>query len=238
MSSPSFQTARLGIGSHDRPGAVVCVMELASMIAGERFSDRPVSVCPVIGAILRVYNDGLDDQRRADLYRYAAEAVGTRGDFRLQLRRAQAAISWARGRYQARGPLARGPRPRSVPAPDWGPDQIATYVVGALGRRRRAGGWSATDHAEALALIDELIELGYRTPDLASDLAPAPPALASGLAPAPAVDPVLASDLAPAPAVDPAPAFFAALRERLAGEFVEQVPEPVEYGCRGAELVV
>ena len=30
----------------------MCVMELASMLAGERFGDRPVSVCPVIGAFL------------------------------------------------------------------------------------------------------------------------------------------------------------------------------------------
>jgi hypothetical protein len=134
----SFQTARLGVGSHDGPGAVVCVMELASMIAGERFSDRPVSVCPVIGAILRAYNDGLDDHRRADLYRYAAEAVGTRGDFLLQLRRAKVAISWARAGYQARRRMARS---RRAPAPDWGPDQIAAYVIGALGRRRRSGGW-------------------------------------------------------------------------------------------------
>jgi hypothetical protein len=185
----SFQTARLGTGSHERPGAVVCVMELASMIAGERFSDRPVSVCPVIGSILRAYNDGLDDQRRADLYRYAAEAVGTRGDFLLQLRRAQVAISWARARYQSRRWLARGSRSRPVPAPDWGPDQIAAYMVGALGRRRRGRGWSATDHTEVLALIDELIELGY----------------------------------------EPSP---------LAGEFVEQFAEPVQYRCRDAELVV
>jgi hypothetical protein len=67
-------------------------MELASMLAGERFSDRPASVCPVIGAILRAYNDGLDDQRRNDVYRYAAEAVGTRGDFSLARRRAEASL--------------------------------------------------------------------------------------------------------------------------------------------------
>ncbi len=212
------------------------------MIAGERFSDRPVSVCPVIGAILRAYNDRLDDQRRSDLYRYAAEAVGTRGDFLLQLRRAEAAISWAQTRYQTRSRLARGRRSRAIPAPDWGPDQIAAYVIGALGRRQRGGGWSATDHAEALAMIDELIELGYRTPDPARELAHAreldgAPTVPD-LAPAAIVDPAPTSDLAPAAMVDPAPAFFADLLERLAGKFVEQVAEPVEYGCREAELVV
>jgi hypothetical protein len=155
----SFQTVRLGVGRHDKPGAVVCVMELASMIAGERFTDRPSSVCPVLGSILRSYNDNLDDQRRSDLYRYAAEAVGTRGDFSLQLRRAELAIDWARTRYARRG-LGRRGRARRAPAPDWGPDQIASYVVGSLGHRNRAGGWSEETHEHLLALIDTLIAVG------------------------------------------------------------------------------
>src|SRR2546429_474849 len=32
--SPSYQTARLGPGRHKAPGAVVCVMELASYVLG------------------------------------------------------------------------------------------------------------------------------------------------------------------------------------------------------------
>jgi hypothetical protein len=156
--SPSFQTARLGIGRHDRPGAVVCVMELASMIAGERFTDRPSSVCPIIGSILRIYNDNLDDGRRADLYRYAAEAVGTRGDFQLQLKRAALAIGWARDRYMQRGRIWS--RPPRAPAPDWGPDQIAVFVLGSLGRRSRNGGWPDAVHSQLLLLLDTLVETG------------------------------------------------------------------------------
>jgi hypothetical protein len=76
----SHQTIRLSSGRHRRPEDGVCVMELASMLAGERFSDHPRSVCPVIGAFLRSYNDQVDDERRQDLYEYAAEAVGTRSD--------------------------------------------------------------------------------------------------------------------------------------------------------------
>lgn len=51
----SHQNTRLAVGRHDRPGPEVCVMELASMLAGERFSDRPGSVCPVVGALLRAH---------------------------------------------------------------------------------------------------------------------------------------------------------------------------------------
>ena len=159
----SFQTARLGVGRHDRPGAIVCVMELASMIAGERFTDRPSSVCPIIGSILRMYNDNLDDGRRGDLYRYAAEAVGTRGDYKLQLDRAEVAIGWARARYQRR----RWHRTPREPAPDWGPDQIARYGTGSLGRRNRSGGWSDEVHALLLLLLDTLVEIGleWRVPE-------------------------------------------------------------------------
>src|SRR5580704_14580733 len=98
----SHQSVRLGPGRHPRPGKVVCVMELASMLAGERFGDRPLSVCPVIGAILRTYNDNVDDRRRQDLYRFAADAVDTRRDYRVQRRRADAALDWARARYESR----------------------------------------------------------------------------------------------------------------------------------------
>jgi hypothetical protein len=141
----SHQTVRLGAGRHLRPGSTVCVMELASMLAGERFGDRPVSVCPVIGAILRVYNDNIDDRRRQDLYRFAADAVDTRRDYRVQRLRADTALNWAAARHDSllAPPDPEGPR-----------DEIAAYVVGALDRR------SDGDHTALIALLDQLIELG------------------------------------------------------------------------------
>jgi hypothetical protein len=53
-------------------------MELASMLAGERFTDHPRSVDPVLAAFLREYNDRTDDRRRQDLYALASAVVGTR----------------------------------------------------------------------------------------------------------------------------------------------------------------
>ena len=77
MSDVSHQVVRLGRVKHSSPDQGACVMELASMLAGERFGDRPRAVCPVIGAFPRTYNDALDDDRRQDLYRYAADSVGS-----------------------------------------------------------------------------------------------------------------------------------------------------------------
>lgn len=64
-------------------------MELASMLAGEAFSDHPRSVCPVIGAFLRTYNDSIDDERRQALYPYASKVVGSRGPEELIRARTQ-----------------------------------------------------------------------------------------------------------------------------------------------------
>lgn len=77
--SPSHQTVRLSVGRHHTPAEGMCVMELASVLAGERFSDHPSCVCPIVGALLRGLNDHLpDDLRQRMLARWAAEAVGTR----------------------------------------------------------------------------------------------------------------------------------------------------------------
>src|SRR3954449_1551139 len=77
MTAASHQTVRLARGRHASRQAGVCVMELASMLAHEPFSDRARSISPTIGAFLRTYNDGLDDDRRQDLYPVAAAIVGS-----------------------------------------------------------------------------------------------------------------------------------------------------------------
>lgn len=161
----THQTVRLGPGRHPRPGKVVCVMELASMLAGERFTDRPASVCPTIGSILRAYNDNIDAGRRQDLYRFASEAVRTRGDRGLQRRRAEAALNWARARYEEAGAFGKL---RTAPHANAGPDEIAFYVIGSVLRRRTR--WALktqlTDagHDAMLRLVDQLIEMGKSRP--------------------------------------------------------------------------
>jgi hypothetical protein len=69
-------------------------MEVASMLAGEPFTDEPRCVCPVIAEFLRTYNDQVDDVRRRDLLPYASLAVDTRADGRTERRRANACLDW------------------------------------------------------------------------------------------------------------------------------------------------
>jgi hypothetical protein len=158
MSHVTHQTIKLTKGRHNSPREGACVMELASMLAGEPFSDHPVSVCPVIASCLRAYNDWIDDDRRQDLYRYASEAVGTRSSQEVQRARAQRVTAWS-GEVERRGCtrfiLARGLYalmlwPQS--------DDLGSRMVQAAARRRRSA------HDAVLALIDELVAMGAQRP--------------------------------------------------------------------------
>ena len=121
VAQASHQTIRLSKGKHASPSEGACVMELASMLAGEPFSDRPATVCPVIAGFMRAYNDRVDDERRQDLYRYAAEVVGTRTASEIEHARERRCLEWAEQmrrqrprplRWMARG----GRRPGRPPA--------------------------------------------------------------------------------------------------------------------------
>jgi hypothetical protein len=71
-------------------------MELASMLADEPFSDRPASASPVVAALLRTYNDGIDDERRQDLYPLAALVVGSASGRAIEDERASRCLTFAR----------------------------------------------------------------------------------------------------------------------------------------------
>ena len=96
MAEANFQTVSLARGRHRAAEDGACVMELASMLAGEPFSDRPKSVCPVIAAFLRGYNDALPDRERDELYRFAAMVIGSARPWTIRRERAQRLIRWAR----------------------------------------------------------------------------------------------------------------------------------------------
>jgi hypothetical protein len=131
-------------------------MELASMLAGETFSDHPESVCPVIGSFLRAYNDRLDDDRRQDLYRYAAEVVGSRAPANVEHARADRLADWEAEmrRRRTKRPLLRSLW-HLIGVEDQPPIEVlgprAVRAIGRIGDRL---------HADALALIDELLAIG------------------------------------------------------------------------------
>jgi hypothetical protein len=86
---------RLSDGGHSSPREGVCVVELASLLAQEEFSDRPRCVCPVIGALLRGLNDRAPYAKRQRLGPYAARIVGSRGSSRVTHERRDICLQWA-----------------------------------------------------------------------------------------------------------------------------------------------
>ena len=148
MTALSHQTVRLARGRHASRHTGVCVMELASMLAHEPFSDRARSISPTIGAFLRTYNDGLDDDRRQDLYPVAAAIVSTAARRSVERERVNRCLAFAR---EHGGGL---PGRRAA---------LGLATPGAAGAWAARMALDAGAHEAALALVDDLVALS-RTP--------------------------------------------------------------------------
>jgi hypothetical protein len=92
---PDGTRIRLVPGKHSSPREGVCVVELASLIGGEDFSDRPRCVCPVIGAFLRGWNDRASHAERQRLAPYAGRIVGSPRNRQVTRERRDICLEWA-----------------------------------------------------------------------------------------------------------------------------------------------
>ena len=154
MSPVTHQTIRLSKGKHTSKEHGACVMELASMLADEPFSDHPRSACPVIGSLLRAYNDSIDDRRRQDLYAYATRVVDSRGSIQLERARAEYVSAWMAKPGARRWTRFLLPARLRAVSPKPPLDVLGASAVRSL----------STDddrtHAKMLALIDSLLAMG------------------------------------------------------------------------------
>ena len=64
--SRATQTRILSRGRHRSPASGACLMEMASRVAGERWSDHPVTTHPLLAALARMVNDYTGDDARRD----------------------------------------------------------------------------------------------------------------------------------------------------------------------------
>jgi hypothetical protein len=83
----------LAYGTHPNPQDGRCAMEWVAHIAGERHSDQPACVSPVVRALCVALNDGLDCSTRQRLRPYLTRTIGTAGDG-LDEHRAWMALDW------------------------------------------------------------------------------------------------------------------------------------------------
>src|SRR4051812_640023 len=87
----------LARGKHRRPRNGACFMELASFVAGERWSDHPSCTHPLLASLPRLVNAPTSDAGRAPLPPLAPDVTGPpsddpRLDARIALRSAVAAL--------------------------------------------------------------------------------------------------------------------------------------------------
>ena len=102
----AIESLHLAPGSHSSPREGVCVVELASLMAGEKFSDHPRCVCDVIAAFLRSLNDRVGHSDRQRLRPYAGRAVGSSAARRITRQRRDVCLATAGARIEA-GPIRR-----------------------------------------------------------------------------------------------------------------------------------
>jgi hypothetical protein len=77
--TPDFMPT-LSPGRHRNPRKGACFMEMASFLAGERWSDHPSCTHPLLAAMAREINDRLGDRSRQDLVPLIPSVVGLVGD--------------------------------------------------------------------------------------------------------------------------------------------------------------
>jgi hypothetical protein len=140
-------------------------LELASMLAGERFTDKPRCVDPVLAAYLRAFNDRLGHADRQRLFPYAARAVGTRQGRRARRRRLDMCLAFAGLDSHV---VARA--------------RIGLLIGLRWGLRLERG---AAEYAARRAIADDRVDAGFALIDhLIGGDAPAVPAPAPALLPA------------------------------------------------------
>ncbi|HEX5366894.1 MAG TPA: hypothetical protein VFW63_09585 [Acidimicrobiales bacterium] len=96
---------QLSRGKHRSPRKGACFMEMASYLAGERWSDRPPCTHPLLAALARLVNDHTSDAARTELAPLVPSVIGLRTDdprvdVRIALRAAIAALPVASAERQ------------------------------------------------------------------------------------------------------------------------------------------
>jgi hypothetical protein len=67
-------------GRHLEPEDGGCIMEIVSLLAGERWSDAPRCTHPLLAAVARLVNDEVGDDTRQHLMELVPDLVGAVGD--------------------------------------------------------------------------------------------------------------------------------------------------------------
>lgn len=77
-AAPDFMPV-LSAGRHEDPSQGACVMEYVSVIAGEKFSDKPACTDETLAMLAWAVNDSLYDEERHMMVPFITRLIGTSG---------------------------------------------------------------------------------------------------------------------------------------------------------------
>ena len=134
----------LAYGTHATPDDGRCAMEWVSYLAGERHSDQPACVSPVLRAFCTTLNDNLEDGPRQRLRPYLTRTIGTADDG-LDEARSWMAMDWLVRTYVPRWLTIAGAALllQELPTIVDVPELRSALVALGLARRDTRGAWSA-----------------------------------------------------------------------------------------------
>ncbi|WP_402469805.1 hypothetical protein [Isoptericola aurantiacus] len=140
----------LGRGKHRNPKKGACFMELASFLAGERWSDHPQCTHPLLAMMARAVNDLTSDDARPRLAPLIPSVIGLtsddpRWDVRIALRSAQTAL-----------PVAPADRQQTLAVAVYGAERMLDVLDG------RPDGTMAPESRDALASTPKTAEWARR----------------------------------------------------------------------------
>ncbi|MFC4120832.1 hypothetical protein [Nonomuraea zeae] len=153
----------LSRGRHRNPKRGACFMELASYLAGERWSDHPACTHPLLAALARLVNDNTSDESRAKLVGLVPSIIGLssddlRVDARIALRCATTAL-----------PVAAAERQLALAVSVLAAEEMLARLDGApsgrlseASRRAMAEVPHATEQARRFSRAARITEKGFR----------------------------------------------------------------------------
>jgi hypothetical protein len=138
----------LSRGKHRQPRQGACFMELASFLAGERWSDHPGCTHPLLAALARLVNDSTSDAGRGRLVELVPSVIGLTSDdphvdVEIALRSATTALPVAAAERQRALAVAVLAAERVLAVIDERPaTQLSEQSRSALAQVPRADAWA------------------------------------------------------------------------------------------------
>jgi hypothetical protein len=155
----------LSRGKHRSPRKGACFMEMASYLAGERWSDRPRCTHPLLGSVARLVNDLTSDDNRSRLVELIPSVIGLttndpRADIGIALQCATTALPIASAERQNALAVSVLAAERTLARLEGRPARLSATSVRAMDSAPMAARWASTFAGGLDSSVDEFRRFG------------------------------------------------------------------------------